>query len=656
LRAIGLIGAVLFAYWPALHGGFLWDDSGHVTGPGLQSLSGLKRIWLEFGATQQYYPLLHSAFWVEHRLWGENVTGYHLLNVTMHAASALLVVGIAGQLRLPGRWLAGLIFALHPVHVESVAWISEQKNTLSTLFSLAAGWAYLEFDRTRRPRAYWLASLLFACAMLSKTSSAMLPAVLIVVLWWRRGRLTMARDVGPLIPWLAFGLAGGLLTAKIERDYIGATGDQFALSPFQRILLAGRIPWFYLGKLLRPAGLTFNYPRWTVSGAVWWQWIFPAALCAAIAGCWRIKERRRGPLAAVLCFTALLFPVLGFLNVYPFVFSFVADHFQYVASLAVIIPFASMTTEAARRFRISHNARVVMAAVAVLTLALATRSQSAVYRDAETLYRATIARNPQSWMAHENLGVELIARPDGLFEAITEFTKAVRLRPDSARAHRNLAMALTKLPARREDAIAEYEAALRLIPNSYADRLNIGGLLLESPGRRPAAVAHLEAAVRLQPDSATAHYMLGNALSPADPRRAEGEYRTAIQLAPAFAEPHVNLGNLLASQQRHEQAIAEYRAALGIRPDYADAHYNLANQLMEIPERRDEAIAHFMAALRIRPDSPEAHNNLALVLLDTGRRKEAIEHLETALRLDPGFAPARHVLDQVRSESPRTPE
>jgi tetratricopeptide (TPR) repeat protein len=652
---LGLIGAVLFAYWPAVHGGFLWDDSGHVTAPALQSLAGLKRIWLELGATQQYYPLLHSAFWVEHRLWGGNVIGYHLINVTMHAASALLVIVIVRQLRLPGSWLAGVIFALHPVHVESVAWISEQKNTLSTLFALGAASAYLEFDRARRPGAYWLASLLFACAMLSKTSSAMLPPVLLVILWWRRGRLTMAGDVAPLVPWFALAAGGGLLTAKIERDYIGATGDQFALSVFDRIVLAGRIPWFYLGKLLWPAGLTFNYPRWTVSASEWWQWIFPAALCAAVAACWKIRGWRRGPLASVLCFIALLFPVLGFLNVYPFVFSFVADHFQYAASLAVIIPFASMVAEAVPRFRISRSTGVAVAAIWVMALAVATRSQSATYRDAETLYRDTIARNPQSWMAHENLGVELIAQPDRLHEATTVFTEAVRLRPDSARAHRNLAMALTKLPARREEAIAEYNAALRLVPDSYSDHLNIGGLLLESPGRTAQAVAHLEAAVRLQPDSATAHYMLGNALSRTDARRAEAAYRTAIGLAPSFAEPHLNLGNLLASGQRRDEAIAEYGAALRIRADYAEAHYNLANQLMEIPERRDDAIAHFMAALRIGPDSPEAHNNLALVLLDIGRRREAIDHLEAALRIDPAFAPARQLLDHVRSDT-RHPE
>ncbi|HUL55009.1 MAG TPA: hypothetical protein VLT83_16525, partial [Opitutaceae bacterium] len=240
--AVLILGATLLAYLPAVSGGLLWDDDGHVTRAELQSFEGLRRIWFDVGATQQYYPLLHTAFWVEHQLWGDAVVGYHLTNIFLHAAAALLVVAIvrrlfqqrtgpAASLRAPGtggtaggpgresfpgaEWLAGFIFALHPVCVESVAWISEQKNTLSAVFYLGAALAYLGFDRDRRPSRYWVALGLFGFALLTKTVTATLPAALLVVIWWTRGRLSWARDVRPLLPWLALGGTAGLFSAWV---------------------------------------------------------------------------------------------------------------------------------------------------------------------------------------------------------------------------------------------------------------------------------------------------------------------------------------------------------------------------------------------------------------------------------------------------------
>src|SRR5579863_1942336 len=272
----GIIVSALLAYWPALRGGLLWDDSSHLTRPELQSFHGLWRIWFELGATQQYYPLLHSAFWLEHRFWGDAALGYHLTNVALHAASACLVVAIMRRLSLPGAWLAGFVFALHPVCVEAAAWISEQKSTLSGVFCLAALLTYLRFDQTRRKPAYVLATGLFVLALLSKTVTATLPAVLLVVFWWQRGRLAWRRDVLPLLPWLALGTFAGLSTAWIERTLIGARGAAFMLTPALRVLIAGRAIFFYAGKLIWPADLTFSYARWEPDPALWWQWLFPA--------------------------------------------------------------------------------------------------------------------------------------------------------------------------------------------------------------------------------------------------------------------------------------------------------------------------------------------------------------------------------------------
>src|SRR5580698_2440129 len=227
--------ATLAAYWPALHGSLVWDDASHVTTVPLQSPHGLWRIWFDLGATQQYYPLLHSAFWTEHRIWGSAVLGYHLTNVILHALSAGLLVRIVRRLSLPGAWLAGLVFALHPVCVEAVAWISEQKSTLSGVFYLAAALVYLYFDQSRKRSQYIAATALFLAALGAKTVTASLPAALLIVFWWKRGKLDWKRDAIPLLPWFAIGATAGLTTAWVERRFIGAQGTAFSLSPLQHL-------------------------------------------------------------------------------------------------------------------------------------------------------------------------------------------------------------------------------------------------------------------------------------------------------------------------------------------------------------------------------------------------------------------------------------
>jgi hypothetical protein len=205
----------LIVYWPALQGGVLWDDSAHLTRPELQSSSGLLRIWFDPVATQQYYPLLHSAFWFEHKLWGDAVLGYHLVNVLLHMLSVALVYSILQKLKIPGALLAAAIFAVHPVMVESVAWMAEQKNTLSAVFYLSAMRIYLDFDQSRERWRYFIAMALFVLGLLTKTVTATLPAALLVIFWWQRGTLSWKRDVLPLAPFFLLGIAAGLKTSWI---------------------------------------------------------------------------------------------------------------------------------------------------------------------------------------------------------------------------------------------------------------------------------------------------------------------------------------------------------------------------------------------------------------------------------------------------------
>jgi tetratricopeptide (TPR) repeat protein len=619
-----LLCAAFAAYLPALRGGLLWDDNMHVTRADLRSLHGLWRIWFDLGATQQYYPLLHSAFWLEHRIWGDATLYYHLTNVALHAASACLVVMIVRRLKLPGAWLAGFIFALHPVCVEAVAWISEQKSTLSGVFYLAAALTYLRFDRgapeARRKSPYFLALGLFVLALMSKTVTATLPAAMLVVFWWQRGRLAWRRDVLPLVPWFAVGASAGLFTAWVESTprLIGAQGPQYALTLAQRLLLAGRVPWFYAWKVLWPANLMFTYPRWKIDAGEWWQYLFPLGLAALAVALGLLARKNRGPLAGFLFFAGTLFPALGFLNVYPFRYSYVADHFQYLAMLGIIVPAASGLTVLAGRIAPGRISAIVLPALLLTTLGAATWRQSGMYRDYETLFRATLARNPGSSFLHSNLGVILMSSGREA-EAAAEFGAAVRLTPGDPDYRVNLGLALAQLPGRMADAIAEYQTALRTDPHLPAAHLNLGLAFTSMPGRLEDAIAEY--------------------------RKAIGEYQTAVRSEPDLWEAHFNLGLAYAQMAGREgDAIAEYRTALRLKPDSALAHFHLGNTFHKMG-RLAEAIAEYRASLSIDPSVPEVHYELAYALAQIpGRVPEAIVECQKMLLLKPGDEPGRQLL------------
>lgn len=596
----------VLVYFPALHGTWLWDDDGHVCKQSLRSLHGLFRIWTDLGATQQYYPILHSAFWAEWFLWGEAVLGYHLTNVLLHSTAVCLVIVLMRRLALPGAWLAGLIFALHPVCVESVAWISEQKNTLSTVFALSATLLYLRFDESRTKRDYALASLFFLFALLTKSVTAMVPAALAIVFWWKHGRLRWREDALPLTLWLVLGASAGLFTAWVEHTYIGAQGADFILTPGQRILLAGRIPIFYLSKLAWPTNLIFIYTRWTPDTSAAWQWLFPASLTTLLAGLWMIRTRRRGPFAALLAYLALLFPALGFVNVYPFVFSYVADHFQYLASIAIIVPASSFLTLTAQNL-LSTKPRwtaSLLASALLVTLGFLTWRQSYLYCNAETLYRDVIARNPSCWLAYNNLGNVLDTSPDRHDEIIALYRTALTLNPSNSEPHVNLASVLSRHPETLPEAIEHWEATLRAKPHFADGHNNLGVLLTRVPNRLPDAIAHFETAVNLQPGFTAAHNNLGTALARMPDRLPEAiyHYRIALKLA-SNAETYFNLANALAkSAETQPEAITRYEEAIRLNPHYAEAHVNLGVLLSQNPARRPEVIAHYEAALRDRPD------------------------------------------------------
>jgi tetratricopeptide (TPR) repeat protein len=624
LAAFLLLAAATFAaYWPALGAGFIWDDEGHVTRPDLRSLPGLERIWFHLGATQQYYPVLHSAFWLEHRLWGGSALGYHLCNLVLHAAAAWLFFHLLRRLAVPGAFLGSLLFALHPVGVETVAWISEQKNTLSAVFYLLSALAYFRFDEERRPRWYLAALGLFFLALLSKTVTATLPAGLLVVLWWRRGRLSWRRDVVPLLPWLALAAAGGLTTAWVEERYIGAQGTHFGLGLVARCLVAGRAVWFYLGTLVWPANLVFIYPRWVIDPRLLGQFLYPAAAAAVLLILWGGRRRARWPLAAALLFVGTLFPALGFFNVYPFIYSFVADHFQYLADLAL---FAVAGAAVAGGWqRAAGAARPVLAlgvALVLATLGILTWRQARTYHDLETLYRTTIARNPSSWFAHGNLGV-ILAGTGRLPEAMGHYEAALRLNPDVPQTYNNLGNAWT-LQRRWPEAFAAYGRALELWPEFVEARFD-RATALSAAGRQEEAAAEFAQVLRQRPDYPGAELGLANAL--ANLGRLDAavpHYQAAILLRPGDAEAHANLGLAIVTMGHPEAALPELGEALRLRPDYAEAHAYLGLALAR-SSRFAEAVSEYRAALRRDPANADVHYQLGLALRALGDAAGAAE-------------------------------
>ena len=619
---------VLLAYLPALSGGFIWDDAGHVTRADLRSWAGLGRIWFEFGATQQFYPVLHSAFWIEYQLWGGSTLCYHLLNVLLHASAACLFGVLLRRLAVPGAWLAALLFALHPICVESVAWISEQKNTLSLVFYLGAALAYLRFDQDRRGAHYGLATGLFLLALLTKTVTASLPAALLVVSWWRRGRLAWWRDVLPLLPWFVLGAASGLVTAHFERVIIGAQGADFDLSIVQRCLLAGRVFWFYLGKLAWPADLIFIYPHWTVDAAVWWQWLFPAGALALLAGLIRWQRRQRGPLATALLFGGTLFPVLGFVNVFPFLFSYVADHFQYLASLAVFALAAAGLTRLA--VLLPRWGRYTGSAALLATLGALTWAQSDTYRDGFTLYQTTLERNPSCWMAHNNLAM-LLVNAGRTPEAIPHLEQALRLRPDFPEALNNLGDNLRHL-GRPQEAIPYLERAVRLQPK-FAEAHNTLGAVLLMLGRSSEGIAEVTEALRLKPGYAMARYNLGLARAEAGhTEEAIRDFAEAARLDPGFGGAELNWAIGLTLLSRFPEAVPHFDRALELDPESPLAHLGYGRALAAAG-RSDDAIRQFEKALALDPGMADAHLGLALALHSVGQEQEAGEHYREAMRL-----------------------
>jgi len=600
-----LILLTIVTYVPALRNGFVWDDDAYVTNnQALRSLAGLDSIWFKPRATSQYYPLAFTSFWAEYHLWKLQPLGYHLINILLHALNAVLLWALLRRLEVPGAWWAAAVFAVHPVMVESVAWIMEQKSVLSCTFYLLAALAYLRFrplaDKAGARGCDWrfypLVLVLFLCALLSKTVTCSLPAVLVLLIWWKRGRVEK-HDVLALIPLFVLGATLGLTTAWLEKHHVGATGADWSLSFGQRCLLAGRVLWFYAGKLVWPRNLTFIYPRWEIDPGAAWQYLFPLAALAVLTVLWLLRARiGRGPLMAVLFFAGTLVPALGFFDVYPFRYSFVADHFQYIASIGLITLVAGVGTAISRRAgRWGHRLGTLAAVAVIPVLATSSWTQTHAYKNLETLWRDTLAKNPNAWLAHNNLAT-VLGQSGRLEEAVEQLNEAVRIKPDYAEAHYNLAKAMMELDKPKE-AVAQYEESLRLDPNDPEAHYNLGNALL-ALGKTQAAVDQWEQAVELNPNHAEARNNLGAAFAQAGRLpEAIDQFTEVVRIIPNDAEAHYNLGNALLASGETQSAIEQFERACDLGGDrivaYLDtlaAAYARAGRLSDAATTAQKAI------------------------------------------------------------------
>ena len=596
-----MVAMVVVAFGPAFQGGFIWDDDDYITrNPLLSASDGLWRIWLTTDSPSQYFPLVYTAFRIEHSIWGLDPLGYHAVNIFLHAANAILIWLLLARLRVPGAWLAAAIWAVHPVQVESVAWIVERKNVLSTLFyvlSLLSWNAFLERPERAR-RHYALAIVTCALALFAKTTACTLPAAMLVMAWWKRHSIDRKRIL-QVVPFVVISTLMGLVTMWWEKVHQGTSGQMFAFTPIERLLIMSRAIWFYLEKLVLPRNLAFSYPKWDIQPTDLLQYLPVAALIATAVVLWLRRNSARGTIAAGLFFALTLAPMLGIISLWTFRYTYVADHYQYLACLGPIAWFAAATT----RIR-SEVWRVSLVVVLLGTLGTVSFLYTRVFRSEETIWLDVLAKDPRSFMACNNLGVVYYQR-GAREEAVKLFTRAIEINPADSEAHLNLGVDLYSRNQVAE-AIREYELALKYLPR-YARAHRELCAALERVGRLDEAIEHGE---------------------------------TAVELAPENAAARLNLGLALAAAGRPDDSIVQFRSATRLEPGMAEAHFNLATVLMQ-RENVDEAIQEYGQALQINPGLSNARINLAALLYEKGEYSGAWQQVHEARRmnqqLDPEF-------------------
>jgi len=646
---------------PSFHGDWLWDDFEIRENAALRDWKGLANIWLGSGGPD-YYPLKTSVLWVQWHLWHEHPIGYHLTNVALHLLSAFLIWHLLKKLGVRFAWIGGLLFAVHPMVVESVAWISELKNVLSLPLVLLAMNYYIDFDEGRDgrlarpgcagvssqsrtgeppvPTFYLLSLLFFLAAMLAKSSVVMFPAAILLYCWWKRGRLTRA-DVLATVPFFVISYILGLVTVWFQQHRAIASWTLPRENFASRLAEAGLAIGFYFKKFLFPRDLMPIYPRWSFNPFSFVAFLPWLVLGTAVALLWmKRKTYGRHALFGLGWFVLNLVPVLGFVPMSYLHVAAVADHFAYLSLVGLV----GLAAAAIGKLGL----RPIVFLILVTALAWQSRRYAGIFVDQETMWAYNLRLNARSPAVYLNLAY--IQSHDGrLAEAAANYENAIRLDPDDPQLEDGLAGVLIDennlagAVPHYEKAIAHYQRALELEPTLLGARRSLAKLLAKV-GRTGEAIGQYEQVLQDDPDDAEIETDLGKALGDVG-RRSEAisHYEKALQLDRRNAEAENSLGFALAGEGRPRDAIAHLDRALELKPDFAEAQNNLGFTLMGVG-RREEAITRFEQALKLNPHFGQAHNNLGFALAGIGRREEAIVQFEAALKLKPDDAAAHYNL------------
>ena len=630
--ALGLL--VVVSYLPAmLWGGFVWDDNTHIKVDSVREVSGLSQIWFSPAkhVESHYWPLTYTTFWLEHKLWGFTSAGYHIVNVLLHLANTLLLWHLMRRLAVPGAWVVAALFAVHPLHVESVAWVIERKDVLSGLFYLAAVLTWMRFVEQPNLRRYAWPLVLYAAALLSKSIAITLPAALLIWHWWKQDRVT-STDLLRLVP---FGVVGLVITVGDLSFYRSEVSVSFDYSLTERTLIAARALWFYAGKLLWPTNLSVIYPLWNIHVDDVLAWGYPIAAVALAVALWHFRQQiGRGPLAGMLFFTVALSPVLGFVDYGYMKIAFVADRYQYLAGIgfmAVLI--GTVAYVVGRLPALWQKGALGGVAVALAVLGMLTWRQASIYQDEEIFWLHIIEFNPQARYAHFNLGNALYKQ--GRYEGALEVALvAVKQQPDYAKARVSLGAILNAL-GRFEEAETHLRRAIALNSKQKNNaHLNLGKTLYKQ-GRYEEALEVALVAVEQAPDFSEARINIGAILSALGRfEEAETHLRRAIALNPQGRDAHLNLGAVLYKQERYEEALEVALVAVEQAPDFSEARINIGAILSALG-RFEEAETHLRRAIALNPQDVDSFRKLIEVLTPQGRYEEAIDALAQAAALDP---------------------
>jgi len=581
LGVAAIVVAVFWVYSPAIAGGWLWDDDWYLTNqPLVRDLNGLWKFWFAPGIWTEYYPLHETLIWIEWHLFGNATPGYHIVTITLHALNALLVWRLLARFNLRWAWLGGFIYAVHPAAVDSVAWIAETKNTLSTLPCLLAMIAWIDFDNGRKPRDYALALLFFTMAMLCKIAVAPLPFVLLLYAWWKRRRIG-ARDLAAFAPFLIVAVALAAASIGAGEVYAHRPGNLPDAVPqldlAARVALAGQSLGVYFAHLVWPVGLLPNYPQWTIGSPSLLAFV-PCLVAAAVFVVLWLRRADWGA-AAILglgSFVLFVAPFLGFDVASYMAFTWVMDHYLYLAMIGPIGLFVAALESIDTRVPAQARIAVLAAATLVATLlAFEARNYAAAFSDEATLWGYTIEHNPGDWLAQDNLGKALYLQnqPE---DAAAHFRIELQLRPGRAQTHLNLGRSLVAMN-RLDDGLREYDTALALNPRD-PEIYNQKGVALLQANRAADALAPLQRAIELRPRYAIGLENLGTALAlTGHLDEAAEKFRASLEANPNDPATHVNLGRALQQLGRNAEAADQFRQAIHLDPTNSAAKAALAH-------------------------------------------------------------------------------